>query len=119
MTAERSLLHRLFRFQILALLFLGYLLLSPLAQASVSPVKSPNDPNEYRYLELDNGLRVVLASDPAADKAAASMNVAVGSGNDPKDREGLAHFLERSEEHTSELQSRPHLVCRLLLEKKK
>src|SRR3989442_6206175 len=27
--------------------------------------------------------------------------------------------LERSEEHTSEFQSRPHLVCRLLLEKKK
>src|SRR3989442_8811810 len=25
--------------------------------------------------------------------------------------------MERSEEHTSELQSRPHLVCRLLLEK--
>src|SRR5690554_1030433 len=34
----------------------------------------------------------------------------------------LARFLcwerSRSEEHTSELQSRPHLVCRLLLEKK-
>src|SRR3989442_10592655 len=31
------------------------------------------------------------------------------------------HILtkKRSEEHTSELQSRPHLVCRLLLEKKK
>src|SRR3989442_7486355 len=29
---------------------------------------------------------------------------------------GLAPY--RSEEHTSELQSRPHLVCRLLLEKK-
>src|SRR3989442_9003213 len=28
-------------------------------------------------------------------------------------------LYERSEEHTSELQSRPHLVCRLLLEKKK
>src|SRR5690554_7571094 len=28
-------------------------------------------------------------------------------------------FADRSEEHTSELQSRPHLVCRLLLEKKK
>src|SRR3989442_9772208 len=27
--------------------------------------------------------------------------------------------IPRSEEHTSELQSRPHLVCRLLLEKKK
>src|SRR5690625_728428 len=30
-----------------------------------------------------------------------------------------AHVLPRSEEHTSELQSRGHLVCRLLLEKKK
>src|SRR5690554_7335888 len=28
-------------------------------------------------------------------------------------------ITQRSEEHTSELQSRPHLVCRLLLEKKK
>src|SRR3989442_9044099 len=32
----------------------------------------------------------------------------------------LGNYKEsRSEEHTSELQSRPHLVCRLLLEKKK
>src|SRR5690554_7657747 len=30
----------------------------------------------------------------------------------------LCGFALRSEEHTSELQSRPHLVCRLLLEKK-
>src|SRR2546422_8215243 len=29
------------------------------------------------------------------------------------------HVNQRSEEHTSELQSRLHLVCRLLLEKKK
>src|SRR5690554_7016527 len=33
---------------------------------------------------------------------------------------GVARLAaNRSEEHTSELQSRPHLVCRLLLEKKK
>src|SRR5690554_7491444 len=31
---------------------------------------------------------------------------------------GLLYASVRSEEHTSELQSRPHLVCRLLLEKK-
>src|SRR2546429_3241532 len=31
----------------------------------------------------------------------------------------LSHLENRSEEHTSELQSRLHLVCRLLLEKKK
>src|SRR2546429_4813440 len=35
---------------------------------------------------------------------------------DPK---RFAHSNNRSEEHTSELQSRLHLVCRLLLEKKK
>src|SRR5690606_41170673 len=34
--------------------------------------------------------------------------------------EAIAHAIaERSEEHTSELQSRENLVCRLLLEKKK
>src|SRR3989449_3918306 len=32
---------------------------------------------------------------------------------------GAVHPVARSEEHTSELQSRLHLVCRLLLEKKK
>src|SRR3989442_12034525 len=31
----------------------------------------------------------------------------------------ILRINQRSEEHTSELQSRPHLVCRLLLEKKK
>src|SRR5690554_7394810 len=42
------------------------------------------------------------------------------------DKNGVTGFVSitrgcdnRSEEHTSELQSRPHLVCRLLLEKKK
>src|SRR2546422_8297429 len=33
--------------------------------------------------------------------------------------DGLGVIEQRSEEHTSELQSRLHLVCRLLLEKKK
>src|SRR5690554_7749587 len=32
--------------------------------------------------------------------------------------QGHSIIVIRSEEHTSELQSRPHLVCRLLLEKK-
>src|SRR2546429_3660954 len=40
---------------------------------------------------------------------------------DPKDLHpaNLVRAIDRSEEHTSELQSRLHLVCRLLLEKKK
>src|SRR5690625_6730513 len=50
-------------------------------------------------------------------------------GSLPRTRHGNPHAAEshsvktsavaRSEEHTSELQSRGHLVCRLLLEKKK
>src|SRR2546422_4488166 len=42
------------------------------------------------------------------------------SGRTPTRRPpGRADTTRRSEEHTSELQSRLHLVCRLLLEKKK
>src|SRR2546429_5410571 len=37
----------------------------------------------------------------------------------PAGRSGTRCWCRRSEEHTSELQSRLHLVCRLLLEKKK
>src|SRR5690625_6672805 len=41
-------------------------------------------------------------------------------GGDREDiiQEGMIGLYKRSEEHTSELQSRGHLVCRLLLEKK-
>src|SRR5687768_18313098 len=51
-----------------------------------------------------------------------------GDGEDPRHRDFQDHGrvtaedhagVPRSEEHTSELQSRLHLVCRLLLEKKK
>src|SRR5690625_5420851 len=38
---------------------------------------------------------------------------------DMMNRQSVKSYIERSEEHTSELQSRGHLVCRLLLEKKK
>src|SRR2546422_8244285 len=43
-----------------------------------------------------------------------------GSPNNPKRSVTVSSYRAlRSEEHTSELQSRLHLVCRLLLEKKK
>lgn len=64
------------------------------AQGATTPVQSPNDDNRYRALTLDNGLEVLLISDPDTDKAAAALDVAVGSGDDPSDHAGLAHFLE-------------------------
>src|SRR3989442_8689501 len=47
------------------------------------------------------------------------LNFAPGSGHGLRQVMKNARCQDRSEEHTSELQSRPHLVCRLLLEKKK
>lgn len=57
-------------------------------------VKSPNDKREYAYLTLENNLQVMLISDREADKAAASLDIHVGSKDDPADYPGLAHFLE-------------------------
>src|SRR2546422_6774999 len=50
-----------------------------------------------------------------------TLNVPTASGNGLQFKVGRIPTLMglRSEEHTSELQSRLHLVCRLLLEKKK
>mmetsp|Transcript_48832 Transcript_48832/g.140380 ORF Transcript_48832/g.140380 Transcript_48832/m.140380 type:complete len:1013 (-) Transcript_48832:12-3050(-) len=56
--------------------------------------KPQTDHREYGPLVLDNGLRVVLISDCKCDKAAAALSVGVGSLADPKDCQGLAHFLE-------------------------
>lgn len=56
--------------------------------------RSPADERNYRHITLDNGLSVLLISDPETDKAAASLSVNVGSFDNPPDREGLAHFLE-------------------------
>src|SRR3712207_7546111 len=53
---------------------------------------------------------LVLTADGRTDLAGATVAV-------PGDR--TTAYLLRSEEHTSELQSRQYLVCRLLLEKKK
>lgn len=68
----------------------------PVAAPAAEPtvVKSPNDERSYRYIELANGLKALLASDPNADKAAASLTVFRGSFHEPAQRPGLAHFLE-------------------------
>src|SRR5436305_5624514 len=60
-----------------------------------------------------------LAISSSAAKAAPSSTSPKGCvSRKPAGKRLVTPWL-RSEEHTSELQSRPHLVCRLLLEKKK
>lgn len=57
-------------------------------------IKSPNDKRMYKSIVLENQLEIMLISDPETDRAAAALDIKVGSGNDPKERPGLAHFLE-------------------------
>ena len=42
-------------------------------------VVSSNDSREYRHIRLENQLDVLLISDPSTDKAAASLDVNIGS----------------------------------------
>ena len=61
---------------------------------NASIVKSPNDDRQYKSIILPNNLEVLLISDINTDKAAAALDVKVGSGSDPEGYQGLAHFLE-------------------------
>lgn len=55
---------------------------------------SATDTRAYRVVELANGFQAVLIHDATTDKAAAALDVSVGSLSDPKEIQGLAHFLE-------------------------
>src|SRR5436305_15005321 len=66
---------------------------------------------EIYTLSLHDALPI---SAPAGSRRAGSRRACP-----PSELHRLDDPAQRSEEHTSELQSRPHLVCRLLLEKKK
>lgn len=58
------------------------------------PPEVPNDTAEFRRFVLENGMKVLLLSDPKLNKSSAALTVGVGSLSDPPERQGLAHFLE-------------------------
>ncbi|HIG65651.1 MAG TPA: peptidase M16 [Methyloprofundus sp.] len=66
----------------------------PPTMESKNIIQSQNDSRHYQAFTLNNGLKVLIISDPETKKAAASLDVFVGSASDPEDRAGLAHFLE-------------------------
>ena len=57
-------------------------------------IKAINDRREFRYITLHNKLDVLLVSDKETKQCGAALSVGVGSVNDYKNFEGLAHFLE-------------------------
>lgn len=74
---------------------------APLSQADTGwqPIqetirKSEKDNRQYQAIRLDNGMTVLLVSDPQAVKSLSALVVPVGSLEDPNDHLGLAHYLE-------------------------
>ena len=57
-------------------------------------IQAPTDKAKFRRFTLDNGMKVLLVTDPKYNKSAASLVVHTGQIDDPSDTEGLAHFLE-------------------------
>ncbi|XQW85192.1 insulinase family protein [Thalassotalea piscium] len=70
---------------------------SNLSNQSISSeklIKSQSDQRQYKYITLENGLKVLMISDPTTEKSAAAMDISVGAFHAPEDRAGLLHFLE-------------------------
>lgn len=56
--------------------------------------KSDRDDRQYQVIQLDNGMKVLLISDPKAVKSLASLSLSAGSWQDPVSQQGLAHYTE-------------------------
>ncbi|SES84414.1 pitrilysin [Thorsellia anophelis] len=56
--------------------------------------KSPADNRDYQAIKLANGMTVLLVSDPKATRSLGVLALPIGSLDDPKDQQGLAHYLE-------------------------
>lgn len=61
---------------------------------AVVVAKPDTHQRSYSFLKLDNGIKAIIGSDAACDKAGASLVVNVGMCHERKDLPGLAHFLE-------------------------
>ncbi len=57
-------------------------------------ISRTGDNRNYHTFKLDNGLEVLVITDPSLQKSSAAMDVNVGSLEDPEEHLGLAHFLE-------------------------
>jgi secreted Zn-dependent insulinase-like peptidase len=82
------------QYLILSIIFLSSCSFKPSFMTTTNIIQSENDTRAYEAFTLENQLEVLIISDPDEDKAAASLDVFVGSASDPENRAGLAHFLE-------------------------
>ncbi|WP_407731517.1 pitrilysin [Pseudocitrobacter faecalis] len=94
---------------------------APISQADTGwqPVqetirKSEKDPRHYQAIKLDNGMVVLLVSDPQAVKSLSALVVPVGSLQDPDVHPGLAHFLEHMTLMGSKMYPQPDSLAEYL-----
>ena len=76
--------------------------------------KSEKDPRHYQAIKLDNGMVVLLVSDPQAVKSLSALVVPVGSLQDPEVHPGLAHFLEHMTLMGSKMYPQPDSLAEYL-----
>ncbi|CAH6637136.1 pitrilysin [Pseudocitrobacter vendiensis] len=76
--------------------------------------KSEKDPRHYQAIKLDNGMVVLLVSDPQAVKSLSALVVPVGSLQDPESHPGLAHFLEHMTLMGSKMYPQPDSLAEYL-----
>ncbi|UYW73924.1 pitrilysin [Pseudocitrobacter faecalis] len=76
--------------------------------------KSEKDPRHYQAIKLDNGMVVLLVSDPQAVKSLSALVVPVGSLQDPDVHPGLAHFLEHMTLMGSKMYPQPDSLAEYL-----
>ena len=74
------------------------LIAGPQPKSSLSPPlqRPANTENEYEYLVLSNGIRVMLTSLPNTEKSAAALALSAGAQDDFDGLAGLAHFTEHA-----------------------
>src|SRR3989442_8744088 len=84
------------------------------------PPRSTLFPYTTLFRSVPNGTTLIVGDRrPKSADGSARTKIDEPLPFSPRDKVRVLVRAKRSEEHTSELQSRPHLVCRLLLEKKK
>src|SRR5260370_6075684 len=82
-------------------------------------IRRPPRSTLFPYTTLFRSLILVKENCDRGHGVQAFMSLFCLQGSEPCERGEFAPIIQRSEEHTSELQSHLNLVCRLLLEKKK
>ena len=67
---------------------------APVVTCLPPPIQGNADYRSYKAIQLDNGIKILLAQDAQSKHFAAAVSVNAGASSDPRSLPGLAHFCE-------------------------